>query len=108
MKYAGVYMTMKNKAQARHIGRTLVKEHLAACVNIIDNMESIYWWNGRMNNDHEVVMAAKTRMELVNALTSRVKKLHTYECPCVVAYQITGGNEQYLRWIKKETKVRKK
>ena len=75
MEYRLVYMTTENKDQAREIGRVLVQERLAACVNIIDGMNSIYWWEGKVQEDNETVMIAKTRAGLVGELTERVKKL---------------------------------
>ncbi len=101
-----VYITAHDKQQARSIGRVLVEEHLAACVNIIDGMESIYFWNNSLCEDKEVILIAKTRANLLSDLTDRVKSLHTYECPCIVALPITGGNQEYLNWI--DVSVRKK
>jgi periplasmic divalent cation tolerance protein len=94
-----VYITAKDKDQAKTIGRKLVEEKLAACVNIIDGMESIYWWEEKVCEDRETVLIVKTRESLLDKLTARVKSLHSYECPCVVALRIAGGNEDYLRWI---------
>jgi periplasmic divalent cation tolerance protein len=98
-----VYITTKDKNQARSIGRTLVEERLAACVNIIDGMESIYHWNNSICEDRETILIAKTRDDLLEDLTTRVKSLHSYTCPCVIAMPITGGNQVYLDWIKSST-----
>jgi periplasmic divalent cation tolerance protein len=98
-----VYITTKDKQQARLIGKTLVEERLAACVNIIDGMQSIYWWEGAINEDNEAILIAKTRNSLLEKLTDRVKSLHTYTCPCIVAIPISGGNTDYLGWIKETT-----
>jgi periplasmic divalent cation tolerance protein len=94
-----VYITTNDKTQAKTIGRTLVEERLAACANIIDGMESIYWWEGKICEDNESVLIVKTRESILDKLTARVKSIHSYACPCVVALRITGGNEDYLRWI---------
>jgi periplasmic divalent cation tolerance protein len=99
-----VYITTHDKEQARSIGRVLVEEHLAACVNIIDGMESIYFWNNSICEDKEVILIAKTREDLLTELTQRVKSLHSYECPCIVALPITGGNQEYLNWIEASTR----
>ena len=90
------YITTKDKQQARLIGKTLVEERLAACVNIIDGMQSIYWWEGAISEDNEAILIAKTRNSLLEKLTDRVKSLHTYTCPCIIAIPISGGNRDYL------------
>ena len=104
MEYRIVYMTTENKEQAREIGRVLVRERLAACVNIIDSMNSMYWWEGKVQDDSETVMIAKTKAELVPELTERVKKLHSYDVPCVVSMQLLEGNQDFLDWIGRETR----
>jgi periplasmic divalent cation tolerance protein len=103
--YVIAYITAKDKAQALSIGRALVEERLAACVNVIDNMTSIYRWDGEINEDSEAVLIAKTSAEIFEQLTERVKQLHTYTCPCVVSIPIIGGNKDYLNWLGENTKV---
>jgi len=104
MEYRIVYMTTENKDQAREIGRVLVQERLAACVNIIDGMNSMYWWEGKVQDDSETVMIAKTKASLVAELTERVKRLHSYDVPCVVSVQLLEGNRDFLDWIGRETR----
>ena len=94
-----VYMTAGDMEEARQIGEVLVKEKLAACVNILDGMQSIYLWKEELQQDREVVMIAKTAASRIPLLVARVKMLHSYECPCIVTFQIDGGNEDFLRWI---------
>lgn len=94
-----VYMTVGNLDEAQRIGEALVKEKLAACVNILDGMQSLYIWEDRLQKDREVAMIAKTAADCVPALVARVKALHSYECPCVVSFAINGGNDDFLRWI---------
>lgn len=98
-----VYMTTKDVDQARQIGRALVEARLAACVNIIPQMESCYHWQGEIVHDHEAVLIAKSRAELVPALIEKVRSLHSYTVPCVVALPILEGNQSYLDWIAQET-----
>jgi periplasmic divalent cation tolerance protein len=98
-----VYMTAENRDQARRIGRALVEERLAACVNILDGMESIYWWEGRLEEGREAVLTAKTTEDRLEALTKRVEALHGYACPCVVALPVEGGHPAFLDWIRAET-----
>lgn len=103
MSYRFVYMTAGSQEEARRIGRTLVEERLAACVNILAGMNSMYWWEGAVQDDEETVLIAKTRTELLERLTERVRSLHSYQCPCVVALPIEGGNPAYLQWLGEET-----
>ncbi len=103
MTYCLVYITAGTAEEARRIGVALVEERLAACANVIDGMRSIYRWEGRMQNDEEAVLIAKTSEDLLDALTERVKALHSYEIPCVVGIPIVGGNADFLDWIGAET-----
>jgi periplasmic divalent cation tolerance protein len=98
-----VYITAADRAEALAVGRILVEERLAACINVLEPMTSLYWWEGRVQEGHEAVLIAKTRPELVERLTRRVKELHSYTCPCVVAWEAAPGNEEYCDWIRGET-----
>jgi len=104
MKFVHAYITTENKAEAKKIGKKLVELKLAACVNVIDGMESIYWWEGKIEEASEAILIAKTRESLADALTSEVKKLHSYSCPCVLILPVSGGNEQYLSWLADNTR----
>lgn len=99
-----VYITTNSMEEAEIIGRNLVSKKLAACVNIINNMMSIYQWEGKIEKGEEVIMIAKTKKVLVNELIENVKTLHSYECPCIVAIPIIDGNDDFLKWIRNETK----
>lgn len=98
-----MYATAPTKDEAQRIARTVVDERLAACANVIAGVTSTYWWEGSVQEDVEAVIIMKTRADLVEALTSRVRDLHSYQCPCVVAVPITGGNAEFLQWIAAET-----
>jgi periplasmic divalent cation tolerance protein len=102
MKVNFIYMTAGSKDEARKIGQELVISRLAACVNILDNMNSFYIWDGKVQDDQEVVMIAKTTEERVPQLIDKVKALHSYECPCIVSMPVSGGNQAYLDWIAQE------
>jgi periplasmic divalent cation tolerance protein len=106
MTMCWVYMTAATPEEARRIGRALVEERLAACVNIIPGMTSFYRWQGNVDEGRETVLIAKTRQALVERLTARVKALHSYAVPCVVALPILGGNPDFLQWIGEETTAR--
>ena len=98
-----VYITAANMQEAKKIGRILVKKRLAACVNLIDAMQSMYWWEGTVQESRETVLIAKTTKQLVSALTAVVKENHSYECPCIVSLPIVAGNPAFLKWIFDET-----
>jgi periplasmic divalent cation tolerance protein len=98
-----VYMTASSAEEARRIGRALVEERLAACANVIDRMTSYYWWQGKIEEGAEAVLIAKTTKAKLDALTARVKAMHTYTVPCVVGIRLDGGNADFLSWIAAET-----
>lgn len=102
MKYLSVYITTKNKQEAQKIGEELVRMQLAACVNIIENVESIYRWNGKLHKTPEIVLIAKTKESAVSKLIEKVKSLHSYENPAIVVWSIVDGNKEFLDWIGKE------
>lgn len=97
------YITAGSRDEALAIGRALVEERLAACANVIDGVASIYWWAGAIEQGREAVLIVKTRADRIERLSARVRALHSYECPCVVAVPIVGGNPDYLEWIRAET-----
>ncbi len=105
MKTFLVYMTAANRREAGKIAQALVEERLAACANVLGPIQSFYWWEGRVQNGREVALVAKTRAGKVKALIARVKALHSYECPCVVALPIEQGFPPFLKWIVDETRA---
>ena len=98
-----VYITANDEGQAREIGRALVEARLAACANILGGMNSIYWWDGEVEEAAEAILIVKTREALIPALVEKVRSMHSYECPCVVSLPILSGNPGYLNWIQGET-----
>jgi periplasmic divalent cation tolerance protein len=103
MDAVAVYITCKDDDQAETIGKALVSERIVACVNIIDAIKSIYWWQGDICNDSECILIAKTRASLFDTVVRRTKELHTYQVPCIVAFPITLCNPDYLKWIEENT-----
>lgn len=104
MEFCIVFITTENKKEADKISNFLVKKELAACVNIIDNIKSIYRWNNEIQRDKEYLLIVKTRNSLLSKLMKEVKEIHTYSCPEIISLPIQEGNPDYLRWIKDETK----
>jgi periplasmic divalent cation tolerance protein len=97
-----VYITTGDKAEARHIGMALVESKLAACVNIIDHMNSMYRWEGKIQEDQEVILIAKTTEKNIPALKKKVKAMHSYDCPCMVCLPVAQGYGPFLEWIQKQ------
>ena len=98
-----VYVTTADLAEARSIGRDMVKQRLAACANIIPTMLPVFWWDGEVQEGEESVLLLKTTEDLVPAVIAAVRALHSYDCPCVVALPIAAGNSAFLQWIEAET-----
>lgn len=99
-----IYMTASSKAEAQKIGNALVESRLAACVNILDNMQSIYRWEEKVQEDAEVVLIAKTTDSLVSQLIDKVRSLHSYDCPCIVSLPVLDGYPPFLDWVETEVK----
>jgi periplasmic divalent cation tolerance protein len=98
-----LYITASNKKEAHKIGTILVKERLAACANIIDRIQSVYWWKGNLENGTESLLILKTKQVLAKKAISRIKALHSYDCPCITVLPVVGGNPAFLQWISDET-----
>ncbi len=98
-----IYITAASAEEAAKIGRMLVEERLAACANLLGRIGSIYWWEGKLQEEEEASLIVKTTEALVERVVERVKQVHSYSCPCVVALPIVGGNTDFLDWIESET-----
>ena len=101
--YIVVYVTAPAE-EALQMARTLVEERLVACVNIVPGLRSIYWWQGKVEDEPEVLCIMKTQTRLFEALCDRVRELHSYEVEEIIALPILAGNLPYLDWIKDNTK----
>ncbi|GBL33507.1 MAG: divalent-cation tolerance protein CutA [Candidatus Fonsibacter ubiquis] len=103
--YKLFYMTCKNKVEANKIAYALVKKDLVACANIIPNIKSYFKWNNKkVNIIKESVLIGKTVKKNINKIILYVKKISSYDCPCVVFVDIKNGNKDFLSWIKSSTK----
>ncbi|WP_437205994.1 divalent-cation tolerance protein CutA [Planctomicrobium sp. SH664] len=100
---ATVYVTHRNRDEALALARTLVSERLVACANILGEGTSVYQWEGQLMEEREVPLLLKTTADLIPRVTERIRELHPYECPCVVAWGVTDGNPQFLQWVHNET-----
>ena len=106
MTFVFAYVTAGSTDEAQRLAHSIVEERLAACANILPGMRSVYWWEGKLGEADETVVIFKTRAERFDALAARVKALHSYDCPCVVALPVTAGLPAYLDWIGSESTAR--
>jgi len=97
-----IYITADSKDEAKRIGKALIITGLAACVNIIENMTSMYMWDGKLQDANETILIAKTTKERVSDLIEKVNTLHTYDCPCIVSLPVSDGNPAFLNWVANE------
>jgi len=102
--YIVVFVTAKDMKQAQGIASGLLKSKLAACVNIVPAVKSIFWWEGKIDSSSEVLLIVKTKKVLLNRLIKAVKRLHSYDVPEVIALPIIGGNREYLKWLNDSTR----
>ena len=98
-----VFVTAPSKDEAVRIAESLVSERLAACVNLVGAIESIYRWEGKVSHDNETLMIIKTTDARYPQLERRVKELHSYTTPEIIAYRIERGSDEYLRWLREST-----
>ena len=102
-EYVLVMTTLPADAAAVEFARTLVEERLAACVNLLAPMESVYRWEGQVESEPERQVVLKTSRARVNTLWERVRELHPYDVPEFIVLPIVDGNDAYLRWIAEST-----
>lgn len=99
-----IYVTTGTREEAVKIGTSLVESRLCACANILPgSTASIYWWEDAVQQENEISVLLKTRSDLVEKVVAKVKEIHSYDCPCIIAMPITGGNAAFLDWIDTET-----
>lgn len=104
MEFIVIYCTVPNKNEGKEIARALVKQKLVACVNIIDKLESVFSWDGKIMEEKEALMIIKTKRELFDQVNKIIQKLHSYNVPEVIAMPIIEADETYLKWINHETR----
>jgi len=101
-----VLVTAPDLAIGAELARRLVEEGLAACVNLVPGVRSIYLWQGAVQEDAEILLIAKTRAALIDALVTRVRALHPYDLPEVIALAVVAGSEPYLDWVRAASQAR--
>jgi periplasmic divalent cation tolerance protein len=101
-----VFMTASSREEAGGIARALVEERLAACCNIAGEVDSVYWWDGKVEEGKEVLVIIKTTDERFPDLERRIRELHSYDVPEIIATPVTAGSESYLRWVRERLRVK--
>jgi periplasmic divalent cation tolerance protein len=103
MSLATLYMTAPSREDAERIGRELLERRLVACVNIIDNILSLYWWEGSIQREPEAVLIAKTQMQVAHRCIELIKEIHPYDVPCITVMPILKSLPDYRAWVERET-----
>ncbi len=97
--YIVIFITAANKEEAVRISEKLVKDKLVACVNIAENIDSVFFWEGKVNRSKEVLLIAKSKKRKLQSIILAVKQLHSYQVPEIIALPMVGGYKPYLEWI---------
>jgi len=94
-----ILITTGSEEEAHRIADQLLNQRKAACVNIMPRVDSLFWWQGKLDSAQETLLVIKTKASKLKEITELVKKVHSYEVPEVIALPIVGGNEDYLKWL---------
>ncbi|MDA8169744.1 MAG: divalent-cation tolerance protein CutA [Nitrospiraceae bacterium] len=105
-EYIVVLVAASSEDEGAAIAKVLVSETLAGCVNIVKGVRSIYSWQGRVEDEQEVLLIAKTRRELFEKLAEKVRELHSYEVPEIISVPVEEGSEAYLNWLTNATRIK--
>src|SRR5574344_2893929 len=103
MEFIVIYCTVPDKKEGREIAKVLVEDGLAACVNIIDKIDSVFFWYNQLCEEHEAMLMIKTRKIFFEQIRVIIKKIHSYNIPEIIALPITEADATYLKWIAHET-----
>ncbi len=94
-----IFITCANKNEAKKISAGLISAKLAACVNVVDGVESLFWWEKKVDRAREVLLIVKSKKTKLAGIIKKVRSLHSYSTPEIIALPIIGGDRQYLKWI---------
>jgi periplasmic divalent cation tolerance protein len=106
--YIVVLVTAKDKKEAGKIARGLLEAKLIACANIVEGVQSLFWWQGKIDSSKEVLLILKTKKILFKKVLSQVKSLHSYQTPEIIALPIIAGSKDYLQWLDSSTLNRRR
>lgn len=98
-----ILVTAKNKREAKKIAKSLLEARLIACANIVSGVESMFWWEGKVDSAKEVLLVLKTTTKNFSKCEKEILALHSYKTPEIISLPITKGNSAYLKWINQET-----
>ena len=101
--FISVYVTAPSIQVATDISKTLIHEQLVACANILPPMKSFYQWKGNLQEEEELAIIFKTRTSCYSQLELKIREIHPYECPCIIALPVIAGDFQFLKWVKEQT-----
>jgi len=99
-----VLITTATEEEAHSIAELLLKQRKVACVNIVPGVDSLFWWQGKLDSAQESLLIVKTKASALHEIVNLVKQVHSYEIPEIIALPIIGGNEDYLKWLNSEVK----
>ncbi len=97
-----IFITTADNGEANRVSEHLLNKKKIACVNIIPKVNSLFWWQGKIETEEERLLIIKTKASVLSEIVNLVKEVHSYEVPEIIALPIIGGNEDYLRWIIEE------
>ncbi len=103
MDFIIILITAGSSEEATKIAASLVNHHLAACVNLVPSIKSIFFWEGKTDQATEVLLIIKSKKHLLGKIIEHVKKIHSYTVPEIIALPLIGGSEDYLKWIEENT-----
>ena len=106
MDKAVVILITSPKKEAAKLANRLLEERLAACVNIVSEVNSLFWWDGKIDSSRETLLIVKSKEAFLGEVVGLVKSIHSYSIPEIIALPVIGGNEEYLSWINKCVKKR--
>ena len=94
-----ILITCAKKRQAQRIARELVRHRLVACVNLTQQIKSVFWWQSNIESSDEILLIAKSKKSMIQKIVRLVKSLHSYQVPEIIALPIVGGSSDYMRWL---------
>ena len=98
-----VFVTVSTEEEGKKIGNILVENRLAACVNLVPQIHSIFRWKGNIENENEVLLLIKSTRERIDELVAKIKEIHSYDVPEILAIPVFAGNRDYIDWVLEET-----